>query len=366
MPSNLRSKPIEGHVTDSAGNVLRNSEITIKSATPTGVFPMDTVHADDDGYFRSKPLPSGQYDIYESGIRVAKTIHVANQNPVQCFRAHTDNYDASGIGNFLGLAEAHTLQEFYWFLQIEPDIVDVPVYGSSFPIYERDIKTDPGGSADNTLYNLAEFLGLSANSRITTTRFDIEYYAPITVLASQYRRVRWSGVPAIRFFPDSKLVVPLDLYSVTPNLPKLIAPVTSDFPDADILFTEDPSNVASVTDDTGNNDDFETFLGLLTIGDIVKVVLQEKGEGVNTQKAWYGVVNSTNNLLVAEEWKSSRFPSDVRSIPDTDYFVARMEAFDGLFNGITNINEEVNERFTVVENVSAQDNSTELYTYNNS
>lgn len=373
MSSNLRSKPIEGHVTDSAGNVLRNAEITIKVATPSGSFPIDTIRADDDGYFRSSPIPSGQYDIYESGIRVAKTIHVANQNPIQCFRPHVDNYDQSKIGNFFDLAEANELQvggiastPFHWFVQIEPDIIDVPVYGSTFPLYDMNISTDPAGSVDNTLYNLSAYFGLSSDSRITTTRFDVEYYAPITALSSQYKRVRWAGVPAIRFFPDSKLVIPLDFFSIVPSLHKQIAPSTSDFVSGDnIRYTEASGIVASITGPE-TNDDFDEFLSLISKGDVVKIILQEIGEGEDTQIVRYGIVDDADTSLIIEKWLSSRFNSDDLAAPDSDYFVVRMMAYDGLFPGIVNIDEEVNERFTVIENVSVQNNDSELYTYNNS
>ena len=91
MPSNLRSKPIEGYVADSAGNVLRNSQILIKEAAPYGSNIRDSITSDDDGYFKSKPLPSGSYDIYESGIIVAKTIHNPDKVDIQCYKAHTDN-----------------------------------------------------------------------------------------------------------------------------------------------------------------------------------------------------------------------------------------------------------------------------------
>jgi hypothetical protein len=40
--------------------------------------------------------------------------------------------------------------------------------------------------------------------------------------------------------------------------------------------------------------------------------------------------------------------------------------YDGMFQGISDISEEANERFSVVENVYSQDSgSGELYNYNN-
>ena len=78
MSSNIRALPIESFITDSSGNVLRNALILIKEAAPSGSNLIDRTTSDDDGYFVSKPIPAGTYDIYESGVRVAKNTHVAD------------------------------------------------------------------------------------------------------------------------------------------------------------------------------------------------------------------------------------------------------------------------------------------------
>ena len=72
MASNIRAKSIEGYVTDSAGNIIRNSQIIIKQSTPSDSFNIDTVSSDDSGYFASRPIQSGTYEIYESGILVSR------------------------------------------------------------------------------------------------------------------------------------------------------------------------------------------------------------------------------------------------------------------------------------------------------
>ena len=366
MPSNLRSKPIEGHVTDSAGNVLRNATIVIKQATPSGSAPIDTIHADDDGYFRSKPLPSGQYDIYESGVRVTRTIHVASQNPVQCFKAHRDNYDQTTIDNFTTLAEDHELSNFRAFIQIEPADIDVAVYGNNYPLFDRNITTDPDSALYNELYHLASYFVLSTDSRITTTRFDVEYYSPLTALSSQYRRIRWAGVPAIRVFPDSKLVVPLDCFSVVANLPKVLAPETADwnYPTETISFVG-ATNYYIVR---GSVESFKSFVRLLAKGDIVRLTLQETGEAPDPI-FWYGIVDGVNTSqgddeILLELWPSSRFVSEEITAPG-DFHIIRVAAYDGMFAGLLDIDEEANERFTVRENMSAQNGAAEFYNYNN-
>ena len=61
MASNLRSKPLTGHITDSSGNVIRNTSIIIKDTYGNTV---DTIPTNDEGYFVSSPLPNGVYNIF--------------------------------------------------------------------------------------------------------------------------------------------------------------------------------------------------------------------------------------------------------------------------------------------------------------
>lgn len=220
MSSNLRAKAIQGHVADSAGNVLRNSQIIIKQSAPLGSITIDRVISDDDGYFKTSPLPNGIYDIYESGVNIARIIHTADRNAIQCFKPNRDNYDISLVEDFVTLKDLNELNGFKYFLQIEQEEVDVSVLGSSFPIYNFDIigTVDP----TNELYNMADFFNFTPASRITTTRFDIEYFAPLTELSNNYKRIRWAGVPGLRLSEDSKLVVPLDYFSIVASLPKFV------------------------------------------------------------------------------------------------------------------------------------------------
>jgi len=120
-------------------------------------------------------------------------------------------------------------------------------------------------------------------------------------------------------------------------------------------------NGASMTDTSG---EIEDFAQRVNVGDILRVIVDDGGE----DKSWYGIINNIDfsgpNSINMETWKSSRFTSSVD--PDTIPNVKRVMAFDGMFNGINDIEDSVNERFSVVENISAQNNSKELYNYNNS
>lgn len=374
MSSNLRAKPVEGHVTDSAGNVLRNSQIIVKQATPYGSITVGSVVSDDDGYFQTKPLPNGVYDIYEKGISIARTIHLADRNTIHCFRPGRDNYNTTLLLNFTALAEADWpwLNAYKYFLQIEPEELDISVYGSTFPIYQEYSNdpndTDLSTNADelNEIYNIARFFNFTPESRITTTRFDIEYFAPLTALSNYYKRIRWAGVPAIRFSADSKLVVPLDYFSIVASLPKR----TSNYLEENGIEIEDTTiDKVMRLKETSQFEDFQTHVSNMLIGDIIKVTVMG-ASGEEGPEYFYGVVIQVDKTAAAwnvrlETWLSSRFVSDLDLSGLTNPYVRRVESFDGMFPGIVDINDDVNERFSVVENINAQNNVPELYNYNN-
>jgi len=384
MASNLRAKPLEGHVTDSAGNVLSNKQIIIKLTTPSGSFPVDTVNSDDTGYFISKPLPNGWYEIYESGIAVARTIHMTDKFGIQSFKAHTDNYNLLTLENFNELANESPsrMNDYIAFLQIEPSEIDVNQYGSSFPIYNFDITTRPELGNDDSadeLWFLSQFLNLNHDSRITTTRFDVEYFSPLTALSRNYRRVRWAGVPGIRYYADSKLVLPLDYYSIIPSFPRIITPKASDFGSfasgdyIEFVSDNESNDYVTIKNMGGSNNDFINAVNNSKIGDIVKLYVSHNSvyKGI-----WYAIISSielteegeSTYEVKLERLKSSRFVNGFdASLSNPEWYVTRMMVYDGMFQGIRDINEDANEKFSVVENIFAQNIGTqELYNYNQS
>jgi hypothetical protein len=362
MISNLRSKPIEGHITDSAGNVLRNAQVIIKQEVPTGSFVADSIKSDDDGYFISKPMPNGVYDIYESGIRISRIIHQAVGSGIPCFKADQENFDITSIGSFTDLAESDTpaLNDYRAFIQIEPSSSDISQFGNMFPIYDRDISMNPSVDDDNELLSLAEFFNFSVNSRITTTRFDIEYYSPITSSSSIYKKIRWAGVPGIKFYRDSRVIIPLDYYSIVPTMPKL-----SVIFDEDTVSVSNDSTASLVIISEVNAGNLSGVIPNISVGDILKIQIDDSV----TQKFWYGIVSKIISdgsvyQIELEKWKSSRFISE--ATPETNnQYVRKIYAYDGLFSSIMAISEEVNQRFCVTENNYAQDNGAELYNYSN-
>jgi hypothetical protein len=348
MASNLRSKPIQGYVTDSAGNILRNAQIVIKSQNPLGTVIVDSIKTDDNGYYISNPIPDGIYDVYESGIRVARISHVSDKSKIQCYKPSKENYPFRDVPIFSSLVTARTLNDFKFYIQIEPDFVDTFQLGNSFPLYDYDMSNmvDDG----NDISNIAKFFSLSTDSRITTTRFDVEYYSPITSVNTQYKRIRWSGVPGIRFYKNSKIVVPIDYYSITPSLPKFYIAASQV---SGITFGSSSTSDIVDLSVVGNSFCVESMIPKTSIGDIIKI---EMVGGV----VWYGIVLSASDQSIAlERWRSSRYLSTT----DLTGAISKVFLYDGIFQNISDINDTNNERFTVVENIYAQDDSSELYNY---
>lgn len=363
MLSNLRSIPIEGHVTDSAGNVLRNSLITVKQETPAGSVILATTQSDDTGYFITNPLPNGIYDIYESGIKISRITHNTEIGGIQCFQADYSNYNASIIGNFSSLAASQNLNSYKAFIQLEPSYINTSQLGNLFCLYDVNITVDPQlGPGENVyeLFELSKFFSLTSDSRITTNRFDVEYFLPITSTSNLYKRIKWAGVPAIRFYKDSKLVLPLDYYSIVANNTKIIIPSNTSFGTGEIICNSLSTGKGSITD-TVDFGKLTTLVNRLSVGDILKIRFGTSG----LYTVWYGIVTGINydskKEIILEKWQSSRFLS---TTTDFTTNIDRIFAFDGMFSNIMSIGQEINQLFTVVENFSAQNQQNELYNYN--
>lgn len=355
MISNLRARPIQGYITDSAGNILRNSSITIYRNTPDGLTGVDLIESDDEGYFISNPQPNGVYDIFESGIRTSRIIHNPDQNAIQCFKASKYNYFENDITPFSTLVTDSNLMGYKYFLQIEPEEVNVDIFGNMFPIYDKDLSTLLATADD--LYDMKTFLNLRTDSRITISRFDIEYYQPLTATQSAYRRIKWAGVPGIRFKKDSKIVVPLDYYSLVANNPFKLSNNGDSFSAGIVTVTDVTGPDDSVVTITGNssNDAYLDIYNNAGIGDIMRITI--------TDKVWYGIVLSKSTFSIAlEKWNSSRFPN-TGAIPAVTNSILTMKAYHGIFQGITAMASTVSEYFTVVENFSQQNLDSELYNY---
>ena len=371
MSSNLRAAPIEAFVTDSAGNIIRNAAITIRDNAPGGSNIIDSVTSDDSGYFITSPLKNGVYDIYESGVKTSRTIHTPSLHNNQVWLATADNIP-DNLPSFLQMDETveNDINKFRYYIQIENDNVDIQRYGHIFPIYDKDLTSIHDGWG-----SFVDFHNLKSDSRVTTTRFDVEFFNPITSSDTLYRRIRWVGIPAISFSIGSKLVLPLDYYSMKLNrLNK-----DSEFSGENVLFQANDSldliTVYSPTLDA----EFIKLLDTITVGDVVKFSFNTIVSPTTPPPAevfqFYGIFvkesseyldNQDNRGLVFKVLRNSNYIStEIGHLKDNqdNLFVTEGRRYDGFFNGITNIGVSINEKFTAVENIYAQGVDGELYNY---
>jgi len=344
MASNLRSKPITGHVTDGAGNVIRNSSITIKSFTPISEIVVDTTITNDDGLFVSAPLPTGSYAIFDSGVLISNILHTADADSIPALEANSVNVGSKTLA-FRALIDNGDINDYKVYVQLEDPSINISRYGSTYPLFDRDIK-DHGV---DWYGDLASFHDLTVDSRITTTRFDIEYYNPLTKTSKTYKRVRWAGVPAIKYSRDSRLVLPLDYYSIIPTNPKYYKT------EVDAVTSEDNSYV------TINSSTMDA--GATIVGDIIKL---EWTNNNDEELEWYGInVEESLNSIKLVEWKSSLNSENIKPVVNDIKDSFKVYIYDGMTQGMSNLGGSTNEKISIVENVSAQNSLTELYNYNN-
>jgi len=244
------------------------------------------------------------------------------------------------------------LNSFKTYLQIEPADLDVSVYGHYFPVYGVDAVSGYSAALDH----IKTFFSLNSSNpygRVTTTRFNIEYYNPLTSSNSIYKRVRWVGVPGLQFYVNHKLVVPLDYRSIVLSYyTKGYFAYTSGFP---VLTTDgsSPNMVCTIT--FLGDPNFATIYNEVNLGDIIEVTA---GAGAK----FFGIVRSTSlesSTIIAEQWKSTRYSTTMSSSTAVTGFAYH----NAMFPGIININQLVYDRFSVTENMEVQNSVSELDLY---
>ena len=228
-------------------------------------------------------------------------------------------------------------------------------------------------------YNFSIFHGLNQDSRITSTRFDVEYYNPLVTTSDVYRRMRWVGIPAVNFTAGSKLVLPLDYYSMCFNRINTNAV----FPNNNIKYqVKQELEVVTIYDDSDNDPAFTTLIDNIIVGDVVKLTFSPTTTTTTpapSASVFYGIFVAEDakylspedlqvyRSLMFKKLKNSNYPStpiETLNEQSGTYVVSTATKYDGFFNGISNIGSSVNEKFTVVENIYAQDIANELYNYN--
>lgn len=359
MPTNLRARPIEGYITDNAGNILRNVDVIIKEDTPNSTNVIDVVQSDDDGYFVSKPIKNGIYDVYESGVRVYRLYHSSDPTQISSFQAGTDNIplDLFAFSTCTGSAvPANDINFYRQYVQIEPETLDVAVYGHMFPLWNID-PASASAMADHKFEHMPlvhTSIATSNSSRLTHSRFDAEYFYPLYAQNSTHRRIRWAGVPGIQMYNQSKIVLPLDYFSIVPNhhYYQNISPTISS-----VLYAGDTSNNTLELTITGA----EPY-DAVSNGDIVKLSITGSGGGASGTV--YGIViYKASGVVYVKRWASdyASNPSDFSLY--TAGSVNRYTVYQGMFVGIESLSQSTGERFYVQENLSAQNATEEIYSY---
>jgi hypothetical protein len=369
MPSNLKSRPIEGYIADNAGNILRNVTVLIKEETPaSGSVLIDSVKSDDDGYFITKPIKNGVYDIYESGIRIYRTYHPAYPILIPAYLPAAENIPL-GLAPFSDFVDTNYLTDinaFRHYIQVEPETIDIAVYGNMFPLWDVDIQTGISGHPFELLKNI--HTGVGADSRFTHTRFDVEYFTQLDAKNSIHKRIRWSGVPGLQFYSQTKIVIPLDYYSIVPN--HAIGTVTAPVLYAWVTDPADGTNTTMKVTLPIPNTTNQAFYDSCSLGDILLSEFKT-ATTIKAEKFWGIVVKKdspvpTELVLYLKMWLSSNSTHRVQGISTlsdinsgggttTVYGVYKFSRYHGFFSSIQNISQTTGERFCVSENLFAQD-----------
>ena len=295
----VRSKPITGYVLDSAGNVIRYGVVEIKNKH--GVL-IDTVNCDSSGYFETRPLPTGDYYVFNNSVLVSDVLHRPD-NTIECFRSLDTEKP-----NFTN----DDLTKYITYIQIEPNTRNVKVDGSLFPIYDMQFKD----SQVQEFSDFADKYGMTEESRITSTRFDVEYY-------TNGKLLRFTNIPAIRYTNTSRLVIPLDYSSISRRLP--------------ILLSGSQVTEVSTTDAVivlGN------ISGTVKRGDIVMIQGQAEGD-------IYTGICSRNDEVRLDPLPETTYVPSVNDTPDIVVYEGMGEMFD-------DIGDYINEFVSVFENIEAQ------------
>jgi hypothetical protein len=372
MPVNLRSIPIEGYITDNAGNILRNADVVIKDDTPAGSIVVDTVKSDDDGYFISRPIKNGVYDIYESGVRVYRQYHSSNPTVIQCYNPGSNNIPSSirVFSDYVGNAEvAYDINQYRYYIQIEPEYIDIATYGHMFPIWNVDPQSGLANHPFLKITTIHPEITTANSSRLTHTRFDVEFFAPLYAQNSTHRKIRWSGIPGVMFYEDSRIVLPLDYYSIIPNH-FLSQFATTQITEWAVWQGDQERIVVSLP-----NEAIAPFYDLLVLGDIVEL---ELANGLRFWCIVYHKEVTSGDIKTAKiwgrMWKSSNTGLAAQGTPDLSYikaavsdmYVRGFRIYQGMFSGLSSLTSSVGEFFSVQENQAAQNMFgayPEAYTY---
>lgn len=308
MPDKFRTSPIEGYITDAAGNVQRNITVRIKEEHPDGfVSDVEAVQTDSNGYFVSSPLKKGIYSLYDGGVRLSQRTHLPQyDHEIPAFVPGVKNAPEALTSE----PESQQLVDSI-FLQIEPDYRDVVKYGHIFKTHNKKFPLDGGYFSDMPDTYFAD----DEDQFITVSRFDISYMDD-----AFGTNVFWRGVPGLIYDKanETQLIIVLDNFSLIPKTLKN----KLDIDPFENPYNNDPSgtpklqNLSSGGDylywDVASTDPEFTettkLASYLNLGDIVMMdVRDELADPMSPSKVlWlrlaYKVVTTTDVVLRFIDW----------------------------------------------------------------
>lgn len=350
--NNNRKKDFSGVITDSAGNVISNTVVTVNRITPQGAYQITKAVTDEDGKFTTIPLPPGKYQFYESNINLQEA-YIDVFDYVPCYKAKSDIITLKTDGkSFIQEASKAQLLEFYTFIQIEDASVNTR-NGNLFPLDSLNISQL--SNIDSWYEDFSLFFSMEDSDQITVSRFDIEFHSDNSILGT----ITWSGLPGVKFNNFDNIYLPLDYKSMRFNSPK------------SALFENDNKTLASISISVVSNgpadnyisvssniDNIETFYNSISIGDVLKIndngtdyyYILHKKEFVSGDYRFY--LEELDNSNYSTQSVNSLGTSNIKLI-----------SYQGLFNNMVSSENMVAQNFTVFENHYFKFNNGEIYNY---
>jgi len=111
---NFRKMPFSGYMTDASGNVISNASVTIKRIGSDDSFEVDIARAGVSGFFETKALPTGSYEVFESGV-YSKTVKHHLFNYIPCFKS----WKQQPISFQMAVADGTLLDTYKAYIQID-------------------------------------------------------------------------------------------------------------------------------------------------------------------------------------------------------------------------------------------------------
>jgi len=394
-----KTKPITGHLVDSAGNTLPGISVEVRMVTPSGSIVVDSLVVNGNGYFVTKPLPDGDYNFYHSGVFVTSRQHRLS-GTIPVYASQEEYIDSSIIKEFSVYADEQKASEFKVMLQIDEN---EPTHILATPNAVQGITPPNEITAGfewlkGDLSYAASFFQLGSEGKFTTSRYNIEYFFESQSSSRKIRSVQWSGVPGIKYTDDSPILLPIDYFSWITRVPyaSYIEPVTNDAAEFEWLA----KGILKIKIDGFQNppggDNGSAATELFTqapLGTVVKMINGAQTiEGAENnrvwQKYWIGILyrrssteiwleplrssrymdegtinNPVENLLVSEILGGTPADEDA-NFKTGDYLY--MQLFDGMLSSMLHLTDDVNMRFSVtrcpLSDIMLQ-NGSEMYTY---